>query len=147
MRAVYPDAEVDVLPLADGGEGTVDALVRGCKGEFVTACVTGPLGDKISATYGIIFHDTAVIEMSAAAGITLSTVFQAVGKGIYSLIMSLCRQLVVLLPAAWLLSKISLNAIWWSFLIAEAVSLTTCLILFVRCDRQLLRPLEEKTKA
>jgi len=83
----------------------------------------------------------------AAAGITLSTVFQAVGKGTYSLIMSLCRQLVVLLPAAWLLSKISLNAIWWSFLIAEAVSLTICLILFVRCDRQLLRPLEEKTKA
>ena len=78
----------------------------------------------------------------AAAGITLSTVFQAVGKGGYSLIMSLCRQLVVLLPAAWLLSKISLNAVWWSFLIAEAVSLTICLILFVRCDRRLLRPLD-----
>ena len=71
VRAVYSDARVDVLPLADGGEGTVDTLVTGCKGEFVTACVTGPLGDKISATYGIIFHDTAVIEMSAAAGITL----------------------------------------------------------------------------
>ena len=83
----------------------------------------------------------------AAAGITLSTVFQAVGKGTYSLIMSLCRQLVVLLPAAWLLSKISVDAIWWAFLIAEAVSLTVCLILFVRCDRRLLRPLEEMQKA
>jgi len=83
----------------------------------------------------------------AAAGITLSTVFQAVGKGTYSLIMSLCRQLVVLLPAAWLLSKISLNAVWWAFLIAEAVSLTVCLILFVRCDRMLLRPLEEPDNA
>ncbi|MBR3764000.1 MAG: MATE family efflux transporter [Clostridia bacterium] len=79
----------------------------------------------------------------AAAGITLSTVFQAVGKGNYSLLMSLCRQLVVLLPAAWMLSKISVNAIWWAFLIAEAASLTVCLILFVRCDRKLLRPLEE----
>ncbi|MBE5796124.1 MAG: MATE family efflux transporter [Clostridiales bacterium] len=78
----------------------------------------------------------------AAAGITLSTVFQAVGKGNYSLIMSLCRQIVVLLPAAWLLSKISLNAVWWAFLIAEAASLTICLILFVRCDRKLLRPLD-----
>lgn len=78
----------------------------------------------------------------AAAGITLSTVFQAVGKGGYSLIMSLCRQIIVLLPAAWLLSKISLNAVWWAFLIAEAVSLTICLILFVRCDRRLLRPLD-----
>lgn len=83
----------------------------------------------------------------AAAGITLSTVFQAVGKGTYSLIMSLCRQLVVLLPAAWLLSKISLNAVWWAFLIAEAVSLTVCLILFVRCDRTLLRPLDEADNA
>ena len=79
----------------------------------------------------------------AAAGITLSTVFQAVGKGTYSLIMSLCRQLVVLLPAAWLLSKISLNAVWWAFLIAESVSLVICLCLFVRCDRKLLRPLED----
>ena len=78
----------------------------------------------------------------AAAGITLSTVFQAVGKGAYSLIMSLCRQIVVLLPAAWLLSRISLNAVWWAFPIAEAVSLTICLLLFVRCDRRLLRPLE-----
>ena len=79
----------------------------------------------------------------AAAGITLSTVFQAVGKGMYSLIMSLCRQIVVLLPAAYLLAQISLNAVWWSFPIAEVVSLTICLIFFVRCDRRLLRPLEQ----
>ena len=71
VRTVYPDAKVDVLPLADGGEGTVDALVTGCKGEFVQAAVTGPLGERITAKYGIIFGDTAVIEMSAAAGITV----------------------------------------------------------------------------
>ena len=70
--------------------------------------------------------------------------FQAVGKGTYSLIMSLCRQLVVLLPAAYLLSRISLNAVWWAFPIAELVSLAICLVLFVRCDRNLLRPLDEK---
>ena len=79
----------------------------------------------------------------AAAGITISTVFQAVGKGTYSLIMSLCRQIVVLLPAAWLLSKISLNAVWWAFPIAECVSLAVCLSLFVRCNRRQLRPLED----
>ena len=78
----------------------------------------------------------------AAAGITISTVFQAVGKGTYSLIMSLCRQIVVLLPAAWLLSKVSLNAVWWAFPIAEAVSLAICLLLFIRCNRKLLRPLD-----
>ena len=81
--------------------------------------------------------------LPAAVGITLSTVFQAVGKGMYSLIMSLSRQLVVLLPAAWLLSKVSLNAVWWAFPIAEVASLMICLALFVRCDRQLLRKLEE----
>jgi len=80
--------------------------------------------------------------LPAAAGITLSTVFQAVGKGMYSLIMSLCRQLVVLLPAAWLLSKVSLSAVWWAFPIAEVASLAICLILFARCNRKLLRPLE-----
>ena len=71
IRAVYTEAQVDVLPLADGGEGTVDALVQGCRGEFVFAEVTGPLGERITAKYGILFGDTAVIEMSAAAGITL----------------------------------------------------------------------------
>ena len=71
VHAVYPDAKVDILPLADGGEGTVDALVTGCRGEFVHTQVTGPLGERVDATYGILFGDTAVIEMSAAAGITL----------------------------------------------------------------------------
>lgn len=80
----------------------------------------------------------------AAIGITLSTVFQAVGRGSYSLIMSLCRQLIVLLPAAWLLSRLGgLNAIWWSFPIAEAVSLTICLCLYRKCDREMLKPLED----
>jgi Na+-driven multidrug efflux pump len=80
--------------------------------------------------------------LPAAAGITLSTVFQAVGKGMYSLIMSLSRQLVVLMPAAWLLSKVSLDAVWWAFPIAEAASLAVCLVLFSRCNRKLLRTLE-----
>ena len=81
--------------------------------------------------------------LPAAAGITLSTVFQAVGKGVYSLIMSLSRQLVVLLPAAWMLSKVSLNAVWWAFPIAEVASLVICLFLFARCNRKLLRRLDE----
>lgn len=84
----------------------------------------------------------SVCFLPAAVGITISTVFQAVGKGMYSLIMSLCRQLVVLLPAAWLLSRISLNAVWWAFPIAEVVSLVICLMLFVRCDRKFLRHLD-----
>lgn len=77
----------------------------------------------------------------AAVGISLSTVFQAVGKGSYSLVMSLCRQLVVLLPAAWLLAKISLDAVWWSFLAAESVSLAVCLGFYRKCDREMISKL------
>ena len=78
----------------------------------------------------------------AAVGITLSTVFQAIGKGLFSLLMSMCRQLIVLLPAAWILSQLGgLNAVWWCFPVAEAVSLVLCLMLFRKVDVRMLRPL------
>ena len=67
-----PDASVTVCPIADGGEGTVDALASGGRGTLRTVMVTGPLGEKVDAAYGV-YEETgcAVIEMSAAAGITL----------------------------------------------------------------------------
>ncbi|MBP1557330.1 MAG: MATE family efflux transporter [Oscillospiraceae bacterium] len=69
----------------------------------------------------------------AATAIVLSSSFQALGKGIYSLIMSFSRQLIVLLPAAWVLGKfVSLNALWFAFPIAEVVSLGMALVLFKR---------------
>jgi len=75
----------------------------------------------------------------AAVGITLSTVFQAVGKGVYSMIVSICRQLVVLLPAAWLLARItgSVYAVWWCFPIAEVVALVISVYYYRKCDREL----------
>ena len=84
----------------------------------------------------------------AAVGITLSNVFQAIGKGTYSLLMSLMRQLIVLLPVAWVLSKLGgLDAIWWSFPIAEVVSVTLCLYLYRKVDRTMLKPMGEDQKA
>lgn len=69
---VYKDAEVDICPLADGGEGTVDAIAAATDGSIEKVNVTGPLGEPVSATYGIMGdRHTAVMEMSAAAGITL----------------------------------------------------------------------------
>jgi len=63
---------VKIFPLADGGEGTVDALTKGLNGKIISTEVTGPLGDKIQSRYGIIpATKTAVIEMADAAGITL----------------------------------------------------------------------------
>ncbi len=61
------DCEVVCLPIADGGEGTLDALSNG---EKITVSVTGPYGKKVTAEYGIL-NGTAVIEMAQAAGLTL----------------------------------------------------------------------------
>ena len=72
VKAVFPDAEIVVRPLADGGEGTVEALTTGMGGRMETALVSDPLGRKISASYGILEKNkTAVIEMAAAAGLPL----------------------------------------------------------------------------
>ena len=79
----------------------------------------------------------------AAVCIALGASFQALGNGIYSTIVSLCRQLVVLLPAAYLLSLSGeVNAVWWAFPIAELMSLTATAILFVRIYRQKIRPMQ-----
>ncbi len=68
----YPEAEVLVRPLADGGEGTVEALTIGMGGELQTVKVTGPFGDPVDCVYGIVnATKTAVIEMAGASGITL----------------------------------------------------------------------------
>lgn len=73
IRRVHgQDAEIIVRPLADGGEGTVEALVSGMNGIIQNVMVTGPLGTPVNCEYGIIESShTAVIEMSGAAGITL----------------------------------------------------------------------------
>ncbi len=71
VKKVYPDSEIIITPIADGGEGTVDALVKGLNGKMESAVVSNPLGEKITASYGIVKGDTAIIEMSQAAGITL----------------------------------------------------------------------------
>ena len=72
IKRVFPESENIIVPVADGGEGTVDALVSGMGGKKVKISVCGPLGEKVEAEYGIIPETkTAIIEMSAAAGITL----------------------------------------------------------------------------
>lgn len=71
ILAVYPSAEVCVRPIADGGEGTVEALTLGLNGTFEKVWVTAPLGDKVEAVYGILPDGTAVVEMAAAAGLSL----------------------------------------------------------------------------
>lgn len=101
------DAKADVVirPLADGGEGTVEALVCGMNGTLQPVKVTGPLGDPVVCEYGIIDETkTAVIEMSGAAGITLVpdvkrnplyTTTYGVGEVIRDAIEKGCRRFIV----------------------------------------------------
>ena len=78
----------------------------------------------------------------AAIGIALSASFQALGDGIYSTITSLCRQMLVLLPAAWLLSMTGeVTLVWWAFPIAEVVSVAVTLFFYCRIYRQKIKPM------
>ncbi len=71
IRRVFPEAETVKIPIADGGEGTVEALVFGGGGTFHTAEVTGPMGNPVTATYGVLPGGTGVIEIAAASGLPL----------------------------------------------------------------------------
>lgn len=96
VRRVWPDAEVRALPLADGGEGTLDA-VAACGGELVTCEVAGPLGERVSARMLVDGErDSAVIEMAEAAGIgyspcTESTALAATTYGVGELMLRAVR--------------------------------------------------------
>lgn len=78
----------------------------------------------------------------AAIGITFSSAFQAIGKGVYSLIMSVCRQLLVILPVAWFLGHWGLNAVWFAFLIAEVVSLILAIFMYRHIYRTQIKDLK-----
>lgn len=83
--------------------------------------------------------------IAAAIGILFSTLFQAVGNGIYSLLISILRQLVVILPAAYLLSRIGLNYVWYAFPIAEVVSFIVSVLLFQRLYNRNIKYLESSS--
>ena len=105
IRKADAKADVVIRPLADGGEGTVEALVCGMNGTLQHVKVTGPLGDSVVCEYGIIAETkTAVIEMSGAAGITLVpdtkknplyTTTYGVGEVIRDAIEKGCRRFIV----------------------------------------------------
>lgn len=102
---VMPDTDVSVHPLADGGEGTVQALTLGRGGKLEKVRVTGPLGEPVECTYGIIEDSkTAILEMSGVVGITLvaeqnrnplNTTTYGVGEVIKDAIKKGCRHFIV----------------------------------------------------
>ena len=105
IKQVYKNAAIAISPIADGGEGTVDAIISAANGKKVEVKVHNPLGAEIKASYGIVpATNTAVIEMSAAAGITLisenernplNTTTYGVGEIIAHAISNGCRKFVI----------------------------------------------------
>ncbi len=103
IQKVDSTIQVDIVPLADGGEGTVDALVEGMHGKKRCISVCGPIGKKVDSTYGIV-DNLAIIEMSAASGLPLlkeaernpyhTTTF-GVGEMILDAIEQGCRSFIV----------------------------------------------------
>lgn len=104
IRKVLPDAEIIKLPIADGGEGTVEALVESAGGQYKTVPVTGPLGGGVDAVYGILNNGTAVIEMAAAAGLPLLSesernpmlaTTRGVGEMVLAALNEGCRKIII----------------------------------------------------
>ena len=104
IKRAYPDAECEVVTVADGGEGTVDALMAALHGQTVAVQVSDPLGRKIESSYGVTPDGTVLMEMSSAAGITLlgkeelnpmKATTYGVGEMIRSAIERGCRRFVI----------------------------------------------------
>ena len=105
VKRVMPEAEIDEVPMADGGEGTVQALVDATGGQIITEDVCDPLGNQIQADFGILGDgETAVIEMAAASGLPLVpedkrnpmfTTTYGTGELIRAALKRGCRKLIV----------------------------------------------------
>ncbi|NLX14357.1 MAG: glycerate kinase [Phycisphaerales bacterium] len=73
VRRAWPNTQIDMIPMADGGEGTVETLIEACGGTLMETLVCGPLGAPVTARWGLLGHPehTAVVEMAAASGLGL----------------------------------------------------------------------------
>ncbi len=89
-----------------------------------------------------VFKIISLSFILAAVGIMFSTLFQAVGKGFYSLLMSFCRQLIVLLPIAYFLSKIDMTAMWYAFPLAEFGAIAIALLFFMKLRKKEFKRLD-----
>lgn len=104
-RRVYPEADIDIVPIADGGEGTAQALVDATGGQLIAQQVTGPLGEPVQAFFGLLGDgQTAVIEMASCAGLPLVPVHRrdpritttyGVGELIRAALDAQCRHFII----------------------------------------------------
>lgn len=105
LRRVFPDASIEKIPMADGGEGTVQSLVDATGGHLQTRRVLAPLENEVDAQFGILSDgETAVIEMASASGLTLvesherdplRTTTYGTGQLIHAALEAGCRRLII----------------------------------------------------
>jgi glycerate kinase len=104
IRKVFPDVDIVKIPIADGGEGTVDALVLGAGGVIREKEVVGPLGEAVIGKYGVLNNGIAVLELASASGLPLVpddkknplvTTSYGTGQLLLSAIEEGCRKLVI----------------------------------------------------
>lgn len=126
------------------------AVVIMIVGVVIFETIPGPLFMIFDASENMLAIGTTALRIIAvhfpiaAVCIVLGSAFQALGNGVYSLVVSIARQLVVLLPAAYLLSRLgSVDYVWWSFPIAEGMSLFATLFFFIRINRNVIKNIPE----
>lgn len=131
--------------------GLILALCIMILGTIVFETVPGTLLDFFSASENMkaigvpALRIIAIHFPLAAVGIVLGTMFQSLGQAIFSAIISLCRQLIVLLPCAFVLAKVGgLGSIWFCFPIAETVSLVLTLVFFTKVYREVVLQVPDK---
>ena len=103
IKTHYPDAEVKQIPVADGGEGSVDAFLQALGGEKRSLTVQGPFGKPMESFYGVVKKNTAIVEMAACAGLPLvgddlfpdRTTTYGVGELILAAAKSGCKEIIV----------------------------------------------------
>ncbi|GKX27888.1 glycerate kinase [Vallitalea longa] len=103
IKNIRPEIDTVTIPIADGGEGTVDAFLNAIGGKKITKSVTGPLFDKVEASYGILDDGSAVIEMAQASGLPLvegkenplKTTTYGTGELIEDALLKGCKKIII----------------------------------------------------
>ena len=129
---------------------TIYAIIIMTVGLIIFETIPGPLFKIFDASDNMLLigktalRTIAVHFPVAAVCIVLGSAFQALGNGVYSLITSIARQIVVLLPAAYLLASLgSVDYVWWAFPIAEVMSLIATIFFFIRINKKIIKNIPE----
>lgn len=135
ILGVFKVAVISAVCIMVAGFGIAQLAPDALLGIFNASEDMLALGEVALRTISVSF-------LMAGFSVISSSMFQALGRGVLALWVSVIRQLVVLIPSAWLLSKTgSVNAVWWAFPIAEIVAALLCAAFMLNCNKTILKPM------